>query len=417
MKNVFIILLLFIFLAVSLFLFSPPTLIQEKLPDKINNSYWNNTKKSQYLIVIDYSGSMENKNHFLKLKKSIFSLIDNKILIGDKVSVIKFAEDAHSIYSNFEIKTKNDKEILKKGISQIRPSGAWTDIAIGYTSASDEMNRLAHLNPAFRSIMLIYTDNIDDPPPYKQVAITSSFNDYLRLYEENSGLKTYFQETESQESPFTNESSLDEYNQLDTEIKNITSKQISLNPSKYLYLINRYNSMITTFEKELQIVSDPKKEETINRLKMEMENQKIAVELIQNKISENETERLEILEQSSIYMGDQTNFSKLLLYPENEDTKIKPNSHLIPVTYNSETIENITSDYAKKASFFYALSFFLPSLLFLSLSIFFYSSWRISLSIFFFTFILTILLLPYIDKFLKPSSYLFYELLCKFNLL
>lgn len=156
-KSFFISLCFLIFTSVSVYAYPSLSDLQDygemhlKKYDKIN-----------YLLVVDTSLSM--KRNFPNVQNSINSFIDT-LNDGDIVSVITFDSNVTLYIQPTVIENEYEKIIIKDQLSQLYAKGEYTYLASALRKSRRLMERLEKRFPNVRSVILLFSDNRDDPPP------------------------------------------------------------------------------------------------------------------------------------------------------------------------------------------------------------------------------------------------------------
>lgn len=401
----------------------PIPITEEQLPPAVRESYWIQSKKSQYVFVLDYSGSMKNKNVFEALKNSLETILYKQVNIGDRVSVIQFASDAKILISNHEITKNADRDAVWNVIQKIRPTGAWTDIAEGYRASVEEMQKLQGLNPHFKSYLMVFTDNIDDPPPHKAVTIQRSFDQYMNLWKQFQGLKTYL--AESPGKPETTPTGTEPPNSV--EPNHVVPSVTNLHPIHALsepmrkrvlefqsnvqrlqpkgFSLNRttYDKILGEYQKILQDLEEEPNRESANMVIALIESQRDEIQTVNKALLDYEEERLQTVDLASTSMGD-LQAHKILIYPQDENPSIDPRAGFIGVPYGGENIEKQITASSQKAQTIDSIFLLLPAGIVFILFLLLRSPVLPAFYGATFAFLLTIAFLPIVEPFLIQSS-------------
>jgi hypothetical protein len=121
------------------------------------------------ILVLDTSLSMAGyggKNIFEQVKNSLVKFID-KLEQGDSITFISF-DTTVKMYPRVIISDENDKEILKKYLSVIEAKGEWTYTMKMIINVLKKAQELEVADKERQQVIVIMTDALDDPPPYKR---------------------------------------------------------------------------------------------------------------------------------------------------------------------------------------------------------------------------------------------------------
>lgn len=148
---------LFLFLIVNILPLNATAQIHDDYPN-LNKIYQTESKKTNFIIAIDRSGSM--KKLWPEVKNQIIDFI-NALPDGDYVSIIGFGDKADNLLIPRTL-TSESKQNLQSELSSLSfPKEQNTDLFAGIDKILEEINR-PNSNPL--SFVFIFTDFENDPP-------------------------------------------------------------------------------------------------------------------------------------------------------------------------------------------------------------------------------------------------------------
>jgi len=122
-----------------------------------------NFNKVRYVIMLDASGSMHGR--FKQVKSAVINSL-SALKKGDVITFAYFNSFVNTICRSLEISDQNDISALQRKISAIRANGAWTDLKKALSKSNEFMQEQQKSYPGYLGLLLIFSDNIDDPPPW-----------------------------------------------------------------------------------------------------------------------------------------------------------------------------------------------------------------------------------------------------------
>ena len=156
-KTLFIVLCFLIFTSISSYAYSSLSDLQE-----YGKRHLRKYDKISYLLVVDTSLSM--KKNFNNVQNSINDFIDT-LNDGDMISVITFDSNVALYIPPTVINDNYKKFTIENQISQLYAKGEYTYLASALRESRRLMQRLEKRFPNARSVILLFSDNRDDPPP------------------------------------------------------------------------------------------------------------------------------------------------------------------------------------------------------------------------------------------------------------
>lgn len=120
-----------------------------------------NCSHKDYLLVIDSSGSMQERNTLKRVKASMPGLLD-AFEKGDRVTLLQFDASVREVAS-VELKGEEERKQLQSAIEGMQAKGMHTDMAAllldlkGRAAAMEKEGRKAHI--------IVLSDGLDDPRP------------------------------------------------------------------------------------------------------------------------------------------------------------------------------------------------------------------------------------------------------------
>jgi len=152
----FLLLLFSLYLSFFPYIFSQDNLIKD-FP-KLNKIYQADSKRADYVIVIDQSGSM--RNYWANVKSGISALI-NSLPDEDYVSILGFSSQCQALVVPRKLNQSSKNELISQ-INQLpNPTGQKTDLFEAVDKTLDEINRP---NSNELKFLFFITDFINDPP-------------------------------------------------------------------------------------------------------------------------------------------------------------------------------------------------------------------------------------------------------------
>lgn len=137
-----------------------------KEPEKILNPTTHRIKnfnKVRYVMMLDASGSMHGR--FKQVKSAVINSL-SALKKGDVITFAYFNSFVNTICRSLEISDQNDISALQRKLSAIRANGAWTDLKKALSKSNEFMQEQQKSYPGYLGLLLIFSDNIDDPPPW-----------------------------------------------------------------------------------------------------------------------------------------------------------------------------------------------------------------------------------------------------------
>lgn len=135
----------------------PQSILQKDFP-VLNKIYQADSKRADYIIVIDQSGSM--KNYWANVKSGIGALIKS-LPDEDYVSILGFSSQCQALVVPRKLNHSSKNELISQ-INQLpNPTGQRTDLFEAIDKTLDEINRP---NSNELKFLFFITDFINDPP-------------------------------------------------------------------------------------------------------------------------------------------------------------------------------------------------------------------------------------------------------------
>ncbi|MBN1114861.1 MAG: VWA domain-containing protein, partial [Oligoflexia bacterium] len=140
-----------------------------------------------FIFIIDTSGSMQEKNLLQEVKRSVKKImLDYKS--GDRFHVISF-DSATSFLFSREIKNNNDLQLVFDEIDKLEALGQWTNLVQVLDYSLGKVVELQKKDPGSRTVLVVYTDGKNDPPPVLRGKKNISFTELFNKYYLNKALK------------------------------------------------------------------------------------------------------------------------------------------------------------------------------------------------------------------------------------
>ena len=121
------------------------------------------------ILVLDTSLSMVGyggKNILSRVKKSLKKFVD-QLEDGDSITFVTF-DTSVKVYPIVYTKDDNDRDIIKKYLTMVEARGKWTYTMKMVNRVLKEAQELEDKEKDRQRIIVILTDALDDPPPYKR---------------------------------------------------------------------------------------------------------------------------------------------------------------------------------------------------------------------------------------------------------
>lgn len=114
-----------------------------------------------YLVVVDTSGSMQEKNTFKRVKDSMPKLLD-ALKKGDTVTVMRFDTEVQA-GSTIKITGDADRAAITKEIESMKAQGSYTDMAKMLLAVREKVKAMKDEGKTAHIVVL--SDGLDDPRP------------------------------------------------------------------------------------------------------------------------------------------------------------------------------------------------------------------------------------------------------------
>ena len=133
------------------------------IPTYISDYKIKNYTKINYIFVVDTSLSM---THYFKSVINSLSSFIQKLKIGDVVTIITFDSDVNTFIYDKEIKNISDIKFIQKEVKSLYVKGEYTYLALAVKKSREIMKYFKNKYKYRRGVILIFSDNRDDPPPW-----------------------------------------------------------------------------------------------------------------------------------------------------------------------------------------------------------------------------------------------------------
>lgn len=154
MKCFILVLIVTLFNAITV---NSQSILQRDFPN-LNNTYRADSKRADYVIIIDQSGSM--KGYWQNVKNGLIALI-RFLPDEDYVSVLGFSSKCQSLVVPRKLNQSSKAELISQINQLADPNGQRTDLFEAIDKTLDEINRP---NSNELKFLFFITDYVNDPP-------------------------------------------------------------------------------------------------------------------------------------------------------------------------------------------------------------------------------------------------------------
>ena len=120
------------------------------------------TKRRDFVVILDVSGSMEEENRFVNVKNYLDrEVIDGLLKNGDDFTLVLFGTNAREQFTR-TINSDADRAALKAELARLEPTDDFTDIGVAMEKTAEIIERPEKAGT--RRVILFITDGLNAPP-------------------------------------------------------------------------------------------------------------------------------------------------------------------------------------------------------------------------------------------------------------
>ena len=121
------------------------------------------TKRRDFVVILDVSGSMEEENRFTNVKNYLEKeVIDGLLKNGDDFTLVLCGTNAREQFTR-TINSDADRAALKADLARLEPTDNFTDIGVAMEKTAEIIERPEKAGT--RRVILFITDGLNAPPP------------------------------------------------------------------------------------------------------------------------------------------------------------------------------------------------------------------------------------------------------------
>lgn len=143
------------------------------------------------IFIIDTSGSMKADGLLKQVKASVHKILKESEP-GDRVFAYAFDSQPRAVVSATVTASTADIERIYAKLDALKPNGPWTDLQSALDESLQTTVELLRNDPDRKTVLVLYTDGHDDPPPGEKRGRKLDFNELFRKYYSDGKSKSWF---------------------------------------------------------------------------------------------------------------------------------------------------------------------------------------------------------------------------------